>query len=43
MAWRLLKIKDELEESYGSELYLVEPYEGYKIISLGMKFIFYHF
>ena len=30
MSWRLLNIKDELEEAYGSEFDLGGPYEDYK-------------
>ena len=42
VAWRLLNIKDEVEESYGNELNLGGPYEGYKNISWGMEMYFYH-
>ena len=40
MAWRLLNTKDELEESYGSELDLGGPLEDYKNISLGIEMDF---
>ena len=33
VSWRLLNIKDEVEEAYGNELDLGGPYEGYKNIS----------
>ena len=42
MAWRLLNIKDEVEEYYGNEFDLGGPYEGYKNIYLGMEMYFYH-
>ena len=42
VSWRLLNIKDELEEAYWSELELRGPYEGYGNISWGMWMDFYH-
>ena len=37
MSWRLLNIKDEVEEAYGKKFDLGGPFEGYKNMSQGME------
>ena len=41
MAWRILNIKDGVEESYGNEFDLRGPYEGYKKFHKEWKWIFF--